>query len=210
MTPGDLSDGTAALPLTVFFFCFVGVAQDRPAVSHRPLLQLGSAWFSSALMVRPRPPTLRQASRSDSVLRLYRSSHLLSIRTGMLHSNPGDYAWGQGGLDAVITQVRRHKFQGVVSQFEIQKSTSLLFHLYFHQLFPTLCVCVVTWSVGKHRTPTGRKREDLFPPNCQYLSGTSRSVLPSSRLHWVPHCHLRVLFISLTLHFKVTPKRGHI
>ncbi|KAJ8273490.1 hypothetical protein GJAV_G00102170 [Gymnothorax javanicus] len=24
--------------------------------------------------------------------------------TGMLHSNPGDYAWGQGGLDAVITQ----------------------------------------------------------------------------------------------------------
>lgn len=28
-----------------------------------------------------------------------------NIRTGMLHSNPGDYAWGQGGLDAVITQV---------------------------------------------------------------------------------------------------------
>lgn len=27
----------------------------------------------------------------------------------MLHSNPGDYAWGQGGLDAVITQVRTHK-----------------------------------------------------------------------------------------------------
>lgn len=25
----------------------------------------------------------------------------------MLHSNPGDYAWGQGGLDAVITQVSR-------------------------------------------------------------------------------------------------------
>lgn len=23
----------------------------------------------------------------------------------MLHSNPGDYAWGQGGLDAVITQL---------------------------------------------------------------------------------------------------------
>lgn len=23
----------------------------------------------------------------------------------MLHSNPGDYAWGQGGLDTVITQV---------------------------------------------------------------------------------------------------------
>lgn len=29
----------------------------------------------------------------------------VSFRTGMLHSNPGDYAWGQGGLDAVITQV---------------------------------------------------------------------------------------------------------
>lgn len=25
--------------------------------------------------------------------------------TGMLHSNPGDYAWGQAGLDAVITQL---------------------------------------------------------------------------------------------------------
>ncbi|XP_043540033.1 E3 ubiquitin-protein ligase RNF115 [Chiloscyllium plagiosum] len=26
--------------------------------------------------------------------------------SGMLHSNPADYAWGQSGLDAVITQVR--------------------------------------------------------------------------------------------------------
>uniref|UniRef100_H3BC29 RING-type E3 ubiquitin transferase n=2 Tax=Latimeria chalumnae TaxID=7897 RepID=H3BC29_LATCH len=25
--------------------------------------------------------------------------------TGMLHSNPGDYAWGQSGLDAVVTQL---------------------------------------------------------------------------------------------------------
>lgn len=24
----------------------------------------------------------------------------------MLHSNPGDYAWGQSGLDAIVTQVR--------------------------------------------------------------------------------------------------------
>ena len=23
----------------------------------------------------------------------------------MLHSNPGDYAWGQSGLDAIVTQV---------------------------------------------------------------------------------------------------------
>uniref|UniRef100_A0A2K5QGC1 E3 ubiquitin-protein ligase RNF115 n=1 Tax=Cebus imitator TaxID=2715852 RepID=A0A2K5QGC1_CEBIM len=26
--------------------------------------------------------------------------------SGMLHSNPGDYAWGQTGLDAIVTQVR--------------------------------------------------------------------------------------------------------
>ncbi|XP_027489211.1 E3 ubiquitin-protein ligase RNF115-like, partial [Corapipo altera] len=26
--------------------------------------------------------------------------------SGMLHSNPGDYAWGQSGLDAIVTQVR--------------------------------------------------------------------------------------------------------
>ncbi|KFO11963.1 E3 ubiquitin-protein ligase RNF115, partial [Balearica regulorum gibbericeps] len=25
--------------------------------------------------------------------------------SGMLHSNPGDYAWGQSGLDAIVTQV---------------------------------------------------------------------------------------------------------
>ena len=29
----------------------------------------------------------------------------------MLHSNPGDYAWGQGGLDAVITQVNQNELQ---------------------------------------------------------------------------------------------------
>lgn len=32
-------------------------------------------------------------------------SHLM-CRSGMLHSNPGDYAWGQTGLDAIVTQVR--------------------------------------------------------------------------------------------------------
>ncbi|NWW04232.1 RN115 ligase, partial [Ptilorrhoa leucosticta] len=25
--------------------------------------------------------------------------------SGMLHSNPGDYAWGQSGLDAIVTQL---------------------------------------------------------------------------------------------------------
>lgn len=29
----------------------------------------------------------------------------LFLRSSMLHSNPEDYAWGQGGLDVVITQV---------------------------------------------------------------------------------------------------------
>ena len=32
-----------------------------------------------------------------------------SIRRGMLHSNPMDYAWGANGLDSIITQVRRGK-----------------------------------------------------------------------------------------------------
>lgn len=209
MTPGDLSHGTASPPLTVFFFLFC----RRRSGSSSSFSPASSPTRECLVLLRSHgEATPTDTSPSfNSVLRLYRSSPLLSIRTGMLHSNPGDYAWGQGGLDAVITQVRRHKFQGVVSQFEIKKkSTSILSYLYFHQPSPTLCVCAVTWSVGKHRTPTSRKREDLFPPNCQYLSGTSRSVLPSSRLHWVPPCHLRVLFISLTLHFKVTPKRGHI
>ncbi|KAG8545213.1 hypothetical protein GDO81_021211 [Engystomops pustulosus] len=27
------------------------------------------------------------------------------LRGGMLHSNPGDYAWGQSGLDSIVTQL---------------------------------------------------------------------------------------------------------
>jgi len=27
-----------------------------------------------------------------------------------IHGNPGDYAWGRGGLDAIITQVGRFIF----------------------------------------------------------------------------------------------------
>lgn len=40
---------------------------------------------------------------------LMRTLFCVSVRTGMLHSNPGDYAWGQGGLDAVITQVNQDR-----------------------------------------------------------------------------------------------------
>lgn len=35
----------------------------------------------------------------------------------MLHSNPGDYAWGQGGLDAVITQVNQTYFNYIPTVF---------------------------------------------------------------------------------------------
>ncbi|NXY57809.1 RN115 ligase, partial [Callaeas wilsoni] len=34
--------------------------------------------------------------------------------SGMLHSNPGDYAWGQSGLDAIVTQVRGHLCRGQI------------------------------------------------------------------------------------------------
>lgn len=50
--------------------------------------------------------------------------------------------------------------------------------------------CVVTWPVGKHRTSTGRKREDFFPPHCQYISGTSRSVILSFHLYWFLYCQI--------------------
>lgn len=33
----------------------------------------------------------------------------------MLHSNPGDYAWGQTGLDAIVTQVRGCLWRGCLS-----------------------------------------------------------------------------------------------
>jgi len=35
---------------------------------------------------------------------IYRSLQCF-LRSSMLHSNPEDYAWGQGGLDVIITQV---------------------------------------------------------------------------------------------------------
>ncbi|XP_020361392.1 E3 ubiquitin-protein ligase RNF115-like isoform X2 [Oncorhynchus kisutch] len=52
----------------------------------------------------PLVPELERPSRPPSQGR--RQSHTPAVEgSGMLHSNPGDYAWGQGGLDAVITEL---------------------------------------------------------------------------------------------------------
>ncbi|KAB0387736.1 hypothetical protein FD755_002692 [Muntiacus reevesi] len=52
-----------------------------------------------------RPPRLSmtQRYRSRGSTRPERSPAF--ERSGMLHSNPGDYAWGQTGLDAIVTQL---------------------------------------------------------------------------------------------------------
>lgn len=73
----------------------------------------------------------------------------------MLHSNPGDYAWGQGGLDAVITQVceAQQRFTPGINGEVEKKLTSVL-------------CSAVTRSVGKHGPSSSREREDLFSPNC--------------------------------------------
>ncbi|CAB1351279.1 unnamed protein product [Coregonus sp. 'balchen'] len=56
-----------------------------------------------------RPPSQgRRQSRAPAVEGLVEMPITdldLSTVSGMLHSNPGDYAWGQGGLDAVITEL---------------------------------------------------------------------------------------------------------
>lgn len=56
-------------------------------------------------------------------------------RSGMLHSNPGDYAWGQSGLDAIVTQVRPRPGNGHPGRLSRV----------------SLCaggVCAAFWSVG--------------------------------------------------------------
>ncbi|XP_043935921.1 E3 ubiquitin-protein ligase RNF115 [Protopterus annectens] len=50
--------------------------------------------------------------------------------SGMLHSNPGDYAWGQSGLDAVITQLLGQLENTGPPPADKEKITSL----------PTVCV----------------------------------------------------------------------
>lgn len=77
--------------------------QNCAAVSDQPFCQLWSSRLASLLVVRwhiSLTPLLLffQIKSCFSLSRPF-------ARTGMLHSNPGDYAWGQGGLDAVITQV---------------------------------------------------------------------------------------------------------
>ncbi|KAM9415035.1 E3 ubiquitin-protein ligase RNF115 isoform 2-T4 [Salvelinus alpinus] len=52
----------------------------------------------------PLEPELEPPSRPPSQGR--RQSRAPAVEgSGMFHSNPGDYAWGQGGLDAVITEL---------------------------------------------------------------------------------------------------------
>lgn len=92
-SPDDLTDSTAAPSLTVFLIYFVCVSQDRAAVSHRPVLQLGSAWFSSALMVRRRPPALHHATQFSAFIAL---SSLLR-QDGDAAFQPGGLRLGSGG-----------------------------------------------------------------------------------------------------------------
>lgn len=51
----------------------------------------------------------------------------------MLHSNPGDYAWGQGGLDAVITQVQK-------TYWHITQTSCPSVN--FLKVYVCVCVCV--------------------------------------------------------------------
>lgn len=92
----------------------------------------------------------------------------------MLHSNPGDYAWGQGGLDAVITQVR------TTSQFP---DDSILFSFEPHVLFhrSQLCVCSYLVSWKTQDPPRQKKRRFLPSPLSVYLRNkqVSHSVLSS-------------------------------
>lgn len=77
----------------------------------------------------------------------------------MLHSNPGDYAWGQGGLDAVITQVCETQSCYFTPKIVKKKKKEKM------SFCKRLC-SVVTGAVGKHRPSSSREREDLFSPNC--------------------------------------------
>nr|XP_023417023.1 E3 ubiquitin-protein ligase RNF115 [Cavia porcellus] len=94
---------------TMFFQDF------RPFLSSNPLDQDNRAndrghqthtdfWGPS----RPPRLPLTRRYRSRGSTRPDRSPAIeghLTYRSGMLHSNPGDYAWGQTGLDAIVTQL---------------------------------------------------------------------------------------------------------
>lgn len=86
--------------------CFIylcSARQNCTAVSYQPFCQLWSSWLASLLVVRWHISVTRLLVFFQ--IKSCFSPSLPFTRTGMLHSNPGDYAWGQGGLDAVITQV---------------------------------------------------------------------------------------------------------
>ncbi len=96
----------------------------------------------------------------------------VSVRTGMLHSNPGDYAWGQGGLDAVITQVAE---QGLC--VHVTWSVALC----KQADHPSLSLTVIG-SVWEHGSSSCWERENFLPPHCYHHSGTHWLVSPLSSL----------------------------
>ncbi|XP_070295163.1 E3 ubiquitin-protein ligase RNF115 [Salvelinus sp. IW2-2015] len=72
------------------------VEEDVEGPSEVPVASMGGT--------DPLVPEAERPSRPPSQGR--RQSHTPAVEgSGMLHSNPGDYAWGQGGLDAVITEL---------------------------------------------------------------------------------------------------------
>lgn len=154
-SPDDLINSTAAPQLN--FFVFVLILR----VSIRIVQQFLTGLFSNSGV--PGSPPLswwddghrhitKQLSSPSSWL-----SPLSPIRTGMLHSNPGDYAWGQGGLDAVITQVR------TISQFPVN---SILFYFPLNLMrvlhVSQLCLCsyLVSW---KTQDPPQQKKRRFLP-----------------------------------------------
>ncbi|XP_072530770.1 E3 ubiquitin-protein ligase RNF115 [Salminus brasiliensis] len=98
----------------------VQTVADHPPETLRPVAGLEE--LSEAVAPEPVPPQHSQGrhSRTDRgpavegivqqfLAGLFTNSGTMNSQpaawTGMLHSNPGDYAWGQGGFDAVITQL---------------------------------------------------------------------------------------------------------
>lgn len=124
----------------------------------------------------------------------------LPLRSSMLqlYGNPGDYAWGQGGLDAVITEV------SVLSTAELLALWHSLWPLFMSPiqvLFILIFICPhrlkwLSWlffffalllnlfvfshppkvvgTVGKHRPTPCTKGDDILPSNSLYLWRTDR------------------------------------
>lgn len=101
----------------------------------------------------------------------------------MLHSNPGDYAWGQSGLDAIVTQVR-----GTCAGGLTQRGRAL-------PLSTFLSLSTAPGTAGKHGTTPSRQGEDLLAPHGAGDAGTSGWVAPS------PWILLFDILSSLNYHF---------